>query len=101
MCRARVDGGTVDETDHAVLGRRVGQEVGRSPQARDRGGHDDRARGAGRGEVADGLANAEVGAAEVHAHDRVPLRDGRVGNLERSEEHTSELQYLMRISYAV
>src|SRR3546814_18629787 len=28
-------------------------------------------------------------------------RQGTVGNLRRSEEHTSELQSLMRISYAV
>src|SRR3546814_3713706 len=31
----------------------------------------------------------------------IPCRKGTVGNLARSEEHTSELQSLMRISYAV
>src|SRR3546814_1472905 len=30
-----------------------------------------------------------------------PASDGSVGNRRRSEEHTSELQSLMRISYAV
>src|SRR3546814_10762100 len=35
-------------------------------------------------------------------HERLPARgDGLGDRLERSEEHTSELQSLMRISYAV
>src|SRR3546814_7271946 len=33
--------------------------------------------------------------------DRQPLRERHAGALRRSEEHTSELQSLMRISYAV
>src|SRR3546814_8048848 len=32
---------------------------------------------------------------------RVPLSGSTIGRLDRSEEHTSELQSLMRISYAV
>src|SRR3546814_7416928 len=36
--------------------------------------------------------------AKFDAHARIPLEDG---GEERSEEHTSELQSLMRISYAV
>src|SRR3546814_9001511 len=34
-------------------------------------------------------------------HTRLPVFDGSIDNLKRSEEHTSELQSLMRISYAV
>src|SRR3546814_10276381 len=64
--------------------------------------------------------DAEARAAEplqVHRHDRQVLVDGELGDAEggacrppeqrqgdslrRSEEHTSELQSLMRISYAV
>src|SRR3546814_4521946 len=47
---------------------------------------------------ADRLLDAESGAArEVQAHERRRRVRGRA----RSEEHTSELQSLMRISYAV
>src|SRR3546814_1810309 len=46
-----------------------------------------------------------LGAAVADAHARVspatPLRRGGCGDRWRSEEHTSELQSLMRISYAV
>src|SRR3546814_1732075 len=35
------------------------------------------------------------------AIEQPPMRIGRVGGNHRSEEHTSELQSLMRISYAV
>src|SRR3546814_2603423 len=37
----------------------------------------------------------------VHFKIRAPLLDAIRGDLRRSEEHTSELQSLMRISYAV
>src|SRR3546814_8100155 len=48
----------------------------------------------------DVLGLAAIGAG-VHAH-RAPDGAGHAGEeLERSEEHTSELQSLMRISYAV
>src|SRR3546814_3588657 len=46
-----------------------------------------------------------VGAADIHAgppaHRLQPLQNLDVGGAVRSEEHTSELQSLMRISYAV
>src|SRR3546814_8463668 len=55
-------------------------------------------------------AEAEAGGAVVEAPDRLGRREGagletlvgiHVGRQERSEEHTSELQSLMRNSYAV
>src|SRR3546814_7517244 len=40
--------------------------------------------------------------ADIHPHPLVPaVRDRREPGVKRSEEHTSELQSLMRISYAV
>src|SRR3546814_1813655 len=39
--------------------------------------------------------------AELHAHRAGLLAFGRAEGIDRSEEHTSELQSLMRISYAV
>src|SRR3546814_5667828 len=38
---------------------------------------------------------------DVHAGNLFLTTDGKVALLDRSEEHTSELQSLMRISYAV
>src|SRR3546814_9170315 len=45
-------------------------------------------------------ATAAIGVAKADFYPRIGLR-GRVGVEARSEEHTSELQSLMRISYAV
>src|SRR3546814_5579108 len=42
---------------------------------------------------------AQAAEFKQYLRDRRALRDG--GSLQRSEEHTSELQSLMRISYAV
>src|SRR3546814_4505613 len=47
------------------------------------------------------LRHAEVEVAVADAVDVVDGAAGGVGALDRSEEHTSELQSLMRISYAV
>src|SRR3546814_5030685 len=51
----------------------------------------------GAGDVVDGrrLGDQRVGSRIVH------VDPARIGQLPRSEEHTSELQSLMRISYAV
>src|SRR3546814_9616536 len=51
-------------------------------------------------------AKASALAAEVGLQDKLkpkidPATAGRLANLKRSDEHTSELQSLMRISYAV
>src|SRR3546814_7386020 len=43
--------------------------------------------------------NVLIGHMQHNARD--PLRDHKLGRIYRSEEHTSELQSLMRISYAV
>src|SRR3546814_2675337 len=54
-----------------------------------------------------GVQRAPAGAAHPQVVERVPPRDphrrplAEVGIGDRSEEHTSELQSLMRISYAV
>src|SRR3546814_1646109 len=58
----------------------------------------------GDGGHARGLASVVHGRSRVPApsvHPRAGMDDGRGGRCERSEEHTSELQSLMRISYAV
>src|SRR3546814_8136536 len=47
------------------------------------------------------LAGGQVEIVERDARHRLLLRVGIVGQQMRSEEHTSELQSLMRISYAV
>src|SRR3546814_4285199 len=47
------------------------------------------------------LDEARFVVAEQRAGDRTIARLGRDGDADRSEEHTSELQSLMRISYAV
>src|SRR3546814_2664156 len=47
------------------------------------------------------LREDRVEAAEVAGGERVPFHRVAAGLLQRSEEHTSELQSLMRISYAV
>src|SRR3546814_19156064 len=47
------------------------------------------------------VVQLEVGVAEAVVHDVVVRRQRRGGAQHRSEEHTSELQSLMRISYAV
>src|SRR3546814_3376223 len=44
---------------------------------------------------------ARTGFGETEAHDHLARRDARKPFGLRSEEHTSELQSLMRISYAV
>src|SRR3546814_4695807 len=44
---------------------------------------------------------SEVAAIEIFGVDGAPVGGARIGALVRSEEHTSELQSLMRISYAV
>src|SRR3546814_3055437 len=46
-------------------------------------------------------ADIDVGGAETIAGDKGPARHRALERVERSEEHTSELRSLMRISYAV
>src|SRR3546814_1516094 len=52
-----------------------------------------------------GFGNPNLELVDLHGHDILPigLHDGELqaGNAARSEEHTSELQSLMRSSYAV
>src|SRR3546814_5029556 len=55
---------------------------------------------AGAGTLAD-HGPLELGEASHHLHHHPPCRGGGVDRLGRSEEHTSELQSLMRPSYAV
>src|SRR3546814_10096448 len=43
----------------------------------------------------------QLGVVVDHAHQRVTLKARHILSFLRSEEHTSELQSLMRISYAV
>src|SRR3546814_7980343 len=69
---------------------------------------DDQARGEGRDAPVRRRARAEAGAAPARAGDfeRIGAHggggcDGDPDQPDRSEEHTSELQSLMRISYAV
>src|SRR3546814_5791594 len=57
-------------------------------------GHLDRRRGERNGDEDDGSQPGEC--LSVHGSPQFPF-----GNMRRSEEHTSELQSLMRISYAV
>src|SRR3546814_3895832 len=47
------------------------------------------------------LLQLQDGVAGRRLADAVEFRQGRAGQAGRSEEHTSELQSLMRISYAV
>src|SRR3546814_271299 len=57
-----------------------------------------------RGMIADLNVHWDIGAdglARPHAHVMLTMRESRIGEDGRSEEHTSELQSLMRISYAV
>src|SRR3546814_6567454 len=42
-----------------------------------------------------------VGRGDLHTEPRLPTRHPKTASAGRSEEHTSELQSLMRISYAV
>src|SRR3546814_1763477 len=50
----------------------------------------------------DRIGIEEAAVTDAHAHQRVHReRHQKRGQLRRSEEHTSELQSLMRISYAV
>src|SRR3546814_1521354 len=63
--------------------------------------------GAGRGQREAGQQDPEAAQAAsamgvgMAMHVEAPVRAGRRGRGRRSEEHTSELQSLMRISYAV
>src|SRR3546814_1542334 len=50
---------------------------------------------------AQGFHGSEVDQRHTGVNDLRPPLQGRVARLARSEEHTSELQSLMRISYAV
>src|SRR3546814_5782927 len=83
--------------DGRQRGRRGGFGVGGLLQAgadRDRG---ETAEGGGQGQGEQGLA----GRGCVHAVSLPEARSGAASMAARSEEHTSELQSLMRISYAV
>src|SRR3546814_4652213 len=85
------------------VGRRRGDIVALEPRNRDRGEIRD-ADLARKGAVSEGNAveNAFVVADEVHlVHREHDMPDTEQMREERSEEHTSELQSLMRISYAV
>src|SRR3546814_7501646 len=54
------------------------------------------------GNLADDFAEFDHGLARGLGHDAADRHaPGSIGNIGRSEEHTSELQSLMRISYAV
>src|SRR3546814_9194647 len=52
-----------------------------------------------------GLTEAQarntLGSVKIYTSDFRAMKNVLAGRTERSEEHTSELQYLMRISYAV
>src|SRR3546814_5302494 len=82
------------DLDLELAGRRLGEAADRVDQrlARILGG------GLGRGEIERALAHLD-GAAVTGTGE--PLDREREGLAARSEEHTSELQSLMRISYAV
>src|SRR3546814_9453607 len=58
-------------------------------------------RGVGRGQRGDGGGRAAAAAARRRDRGRLPLAARPPAGVDRSEEHTSELQSLMRISYAV
>src|SRR3546814_1051916 len=88
------------DLDDAAHSRRD-DEVDRVPQlARQLGGE---RRGEAAGAVAvhqDACALQVIFAVTARGEEEMPVQQG-VGGTERSEEHTSELQSLMRISYAV
>src|SRR3546814_8372358 len=90
-----------DLGDHQPQPRGAGvdaREIGRAAQRRDEGGAA-RSRG-GRDLLAHGLILA-AGGLEIEAEDREPEHAVIEQEIDRSEEHTSELQSLMRNSYAV
>src|SRR3546814_7982342 len=75
------------------------EDLGEIPRKAGREGHDAPEAEADREKA---RAIGAVGeAAERNAHRRIDDREGDAREQARSEEHTSELQSLMRISYAV
>src|SRR3546814_7607724 len=80
-------------------GRHHGEGVGFGDQ---RGGEDSHARRSSqRLRVRPLCSQSPLTCPSSRSSDRMPTVGTGIGNVPRSEEHTSELQSLMRISYAV
>src|SRR3546814_6326453 len=77
-------------------GAAAGHQIHRA-RARDREGFE----GTAQGEAAFGLRRQATRQARQADEGRGERAEGTARHVERSEEHTSELQSLMRISYAV
>src|SRR3546814_10779228 len=86
--RREVEGGRLGEADDPEFGGDIAVTFAIAPDAVDRGDVDHRSP-AGRRHARNAGAHAVEDAAQID------------GDLPKSEEHTSELQSLMRISYAV